>query len=110
MEVMQLKGRIEKLESTARSKHPSNRNVVLIGYIQRLPAEYQGASHLVVRDRFPSRGSDDWYEWEEVAGPTPNGREADSQRTWIVSFVGREPYRLGDARREREAEAAKGIQ
>jgi len=44
------------------------------------------------------------YEWEEVEGPAPDDA-TDSITLVRLVLVGTEPYRLGDARRKREAEA-----
>jgi hypothetical protein len=46
-----LQRRIEQLEQ--RSPAESNRLKIEMGYIQHLPAEYQGPRHLVIRDRLP---------------------------------------------------------
>jgi hypothetical protein len=84
----------------------SNRLKIEMGYIQHLPPEYQGPRHLVVRDRLPWNGLGGClYEWEEVEGPGARDDEADSPNILRVQLVGTEPYRLGDARRKREAEA-----
>jgi hypothetical protein len=102
-----LKRRLEKLESVERAKEPTNRLKIETGYIrlkietgyiQHLPAEYQGPRHLVVRDRLPWSGLGGCvYEWGELRGQ----RRRPTKR---VELVGTEPYRLGDARRKREAE------
>jgi hypothetical protein len=101
-----LKRRLEKLESVERAKEPTNRLKIETGYIQHLPAEYQGPRHLVVRDRLAWNGLGGClHEWEEVEGPTAKDEAADSPNILRVELVGTEPYRLGDARRKREAEA-----
>jgi hypothetical protein len=77
-----------------------------MGYIQHLPPEYQGPRHLVIRDRLPWSGSGRClYEWEEVEGPAPKDYEAAWAKVMLVELVRTEPYRLGGARRKREAEA-----
>jgi hypothetical protein len=64
-----LKRRLEKLESVERAKEPTNRLKIETGYIQHLPAEYQGPRHLVVRDRLPGNALGGClYEWEELRG------------------------------------------
>ena len=98
-----LQRRIEQLEQ--RSPAESNQLKVVMGYIQHLPPEYQGPRHLVVRDRLPWNGLGGClYEWEQVEGPAAKDEEADSPNILRVELVGTEPYRLGDARRKREAE------
>ena len=102
-----LQRRIEQLEQ--RSPAESNQLNVVMGYIQHLPAEYQGPRHLVIRDRLPGNSlAECLCEWEEVEGPAPKDYEADSPNILRVEFVGTEPYRLGNARRKREAEALEG--
>jgi hypothetical protein len=65
------------LESATDSKDESNRLKIEVGYIQHLPAEYQGPRHLVVRDWLPWNGLGGClYEWEEVDGPTAKDDEA----------------------------------
>ena len=60
----------------------------------------------MVRDWLPWHGLGGClYECEEVEGPTAKDDEADSPNILRVELVGTEPYRLGDARRKREAEA-----
>jgi hypothetical protein len=99
-----LQRRIEQLEQ--RSPVESNRLKIEMGYIQHLPAEFQGPRHLEVRDRLAWNGLGGClYEWEEVGGPTTKDDEADSPNILRVELVATEPYRLGDARRKREAEA-----
>jgi hypothetical protein len=99
-----IRRRIEQLEQ--RSPVESNRLKIEMGYIQHLLAEYQGPRHLVVRDRLPWNGLGGClHEWEEVEGPAAKVDEADSPNILRVELVGTEPYRLGDARRKREAEA-----
>ena len=59
-----LKRRLEKLESVERAKEPTNRLKIETGYIQHLPAEFQGPRHLVVRDQLPWNGLGGClYEW-----------------------------------------------
>jgi hypothetical protein len=99
-----LQRRIEQLEQ--RSPAGSNKLKTVMGYIQHLQPEYQGPRHLVIRDRLPWSGLGGClYEWEEVEGPAAKDNEADSPNILRVELVGTEPYRLGDARRKREAEA-----
>ena len=101
-----LKRRLEKLESVERAKEPTNRLKIETGYIQHLPAEYQGPRHLVERDRLPWSGLGGFlYEWEEVEGTAAKDDKADSPNILRVELMGTEPYRLCDARRKREAEA-----
>lgn len=60
----------------------------------------------MVRDWLPWNGPGGCLcEWEEVEGPRAKDDEADSPNILRVELVGTEPYRLGDARRKREAEA-----
>jgi hypothetical protein len=83
----------------------SNRLKIVMGYIQHLPPEYQGPRYLVIRDRLPWSGLGGClYEWEEVEGPAPKDYEAAWANIMLVELVRTEPYRLGDARRKREAE------
>ena len=91
------------------SNDESNRLKLVMGYIQHLPAEYQGPRHLVIRDRLPGNSlAECLCEWEEVEGPAPKDYEAAWANIMLVELVRTEPYRLGDARRKREAEAHKG--
>ena len=84
----------------------SNRLKIVMGYIQHLPAEYQGPRHLVVRNRLPGNSLVDCLrEWEEVEGPATKDDEAAWANIMLVELVRTEPYRLGDARRKRGAEA-----
>jgi hypothetical protein len=100
-----LQRRLDKLEATADFKDESNRLKIEMGYIQHLPAEYEGPRHLVVRDRLPGKGLGGCLvEWEEVEGPTAKDDEAHSPNILLIELVGTGPYRLGDARRKREAE------
>jgi hypothetical protein len=88
------------------AKEPTNRLKIETGYIEYLPAEYQGPRHLVIRDWLPWNGlGGGLYEWEEVEGPAAKDDEADSPNILRAELVRPEPYRLGDARRKREAEA-----
>ena len=103
--------RIEKLEASADFKDESNRLKIEMGYIQHLPAEYQGPRHLAVRERWPWNGLGGClYEWQEVEGPAAKDDQSDSPNILRVELVGTEPYRLGDARRKREAEAQPAAQ
>jgi hypothetical protein len=107
--MVQLNRRLEKLEASIESRDESNRLKIEFGYIQHLSPEYQGARHLVVRDQLPWNGvGEGLYEWEEVEGPAADDGEADSRGILRIAFVAPEPYRLGDARRDLEAEAQQG--
>jgi len=104
----QLDGQLALLGCANKQRSPaeSNQLNVEIGYIQHLPAEYQGPRHLVVRDWLPWNGLGGClFEWEEVEGPTAKDDEADSPNILRVELVGAEPYGLGDAWRKCEAEA-----
>ena len=101
-----LQRRVKNLEATMGGNDESNRLKIVMGYIQHLPPEYQGPRYLVIRDRLPWSGLGGClYEWEEVEGPAAKDDEAESPNILRVELVGTEPYRLGDARRKREAEA-----
>ena len=77
--------RIEQLEQ--RSPAESNQLNVVMGYIQHLPAEYQGPRHLVERDRLPWSGLGGFlYEWEEVEGTAAKDDKADSPNILRVEF------------------------
>jgi hypothetical protein len=106
----ELKRRLKKLEAVIESRDESHRLEIEFGYIQRLPPEYQGVRHLVVKDQLPWNGvGNGLYEWEEVEGPATNDDQLTDPPTILrIAFVRPEPYRLGDARRELEAEARQG--
>jgi hypothetical protein len=74
-------------------KDESNQLKVVMGYIQHLPAEYQGPRHLVVRDRLPWNGLGGClYEWEEVEAPATKDYEAAWANIMLVELVRTEPY------------------
>jgi hypothetical protein len=76
-----------------------------MGYIQHLPPEYRGPRYLVIRDRLLWSGLGGClFEWKKPRGQR---QRITTQAAWanimLAELVRTEPYRLGDARRKREA-------
>ena len=62
------------LERLNRLSTAPQRLRVQYGYLKKLPDDYTGPRHAVTARRLPGPGADsgeDWFEWEERAGPEP---------------------------------------
>jgi hypothetical protein len=64
-----LVARLARLESRAASTECSV--TLRFGHLKRLPQEYTGERHIIVRE-LPNQGDQEWVEYEEVPGPDPN--------------------------------------
>ena len=60
-------GRLERVEARVAETHLQ----VQIGYMKRLPADYQGDRHVVTVGQHAGEGGRTRYEFEERPGPAP---------------------------------------
>jgi hypothetical protein len=67
--------RIEKLETRVAARSKIIR--IRLGYVKRLPCEYQGERHIVIARHLPNKGNQEWVEFEEVPGQAPASPKED---------------------------------
>ena len=64
--------RLARLERLNRLSTGPKRLRIQYGYLKTLPDDYRGPRHTVtVRQLPPVEPGQDWFEWEERAGPEP---------------------------------------
>ena len=64
-----LLARLERLEYRAQALSTIK---IRYGNLRRLPDDYKGERHVVVAKELPSKSGQEWVEFEEVPGPSPN--------------------------------------
>jgi hypothetical protein len=86
--------RLARLERLNRLSTAPQRVRIQYGYLRTLPDDYIGPRHTVaVRQLPPVEPGEDWFEWEERAGPEPasNATGRDDEILVHVRYVEAKP-------------------